>query len=427
MILFNSFGRLKNLGALFILIVINLALPNTLKAQINNSTLSVFLDCRDCNSQYVRSEIEFVNFVVDQSAAEVQLLITRQRTGIGGSQFTLHYIGLGEFAGKDNQIIFISPQDDTNELARVKLVKYIKLGLIYYLSEKEILADLNIDFVGDAEVVSRQEKANDPWKGWNFEVGLGANISGEETRERYRFNGNFRAERASEKWRVRLNYWQNYNNLVDIDEDSTGKKIRENFINEEQNVFGLIARSLSDHWTVGAYFRGQSSTEDNYDLRYGATPAIEYSIFPYREFNTRELTIRYGVLAQQNFYTDSTIFGEVKEFRFRQELAINSEFTQPWGEIDGRIEIGNYLHDLNLRRINFDLGISMRISRFFSFFVDGNYSLINDQLNISGQGLSEAERLLNLRAQRTSYDFGLSFGFEVNFGSVYNNVINTRF
>lgn len=410
-----------------LLLLLLFVLPSSLFAQINNSTLTVYIDCRGCDDDFVRSEISYVNFVRDQSVAEVQLLVTLQRTGGGGFQFTLDYIGLGEFQGKDNTILFISPQSDTNEIMRNRLVKYVKLGLVNYLSEKDIITDLEVTYTGSRKTrtVSEQE-INDPWNGWNFELGANADMSGEESRENYRLNGNFRAQRTTENWKVRFNYWQNYNKRVFISTDSLGNEEREEFTTEAQNVFGLVGRSLSDHWTAGAYFRGQSSTQDNIDLRLAITPTIEYSLFPYSEFNRRAITIRYGMLAEQNFYSDTTIFSKTEEFLLRQELNIQAEYTQPWGGIDGQIQLGNYMHDFSKNRLNFDLRVNMRVSRIFSFNVSGRYSVINDQLSIPAGDLSDAERLLNLRNQATSYNFGASFGFEINFGSVYNNVVNSR-
>jgi hypothetical protein len=162
------------------------------------------------------------------------------------------------------------------------------------------------------------------------------------------------------------------------------------------------------------------------DLKIGATPAIEYSLYPYSAFNRKKIIFRYGVLAQQNFYSDTTIFNKTEEFLFRQELTIDAEFTQPWGGIDGRIQAGNYLHDFSKNRLDFDFRINMRVSRLFSFNVSTRYSVINDQLSIPAGDLSDAERLLNLRNQATSYNFGASFGFELNFGSIYDNVVNPR-
>ena len=415
----------QRLLALFLLLFF--AIPSSLIAQINNSTLTVYIDCRGCDDDFVRSEVNYVNFVRDQSVAEVQLLVTLQRTGGGGFQFTLDYIGLGEFEGKDNTILFISPQSDTDELMRNRLVKYVKLGLVNYLSEKDIITDLEVFYVGSNETgASSSEEITDPWNGWNFELGANANLSGEQSRENYRLNGSFEAQRTTENWKVRFDYWQNYNKRVFISTDSLGNEEREEFTTEEQNVFGLVGRSLSDHWTIGSYFRGQSSTQNNIDLRIAATPTIEFSLFPYSEFNRRAITIRYGMLAEQNFHSDTTIFGESEEFLFRQELNIEAEYTQPWGGIDGEIRLGNYMHDFSKNRLNFNLRVNMRVSRIFSFNVSGRYSVINDQLSIPAGDFSDAEILLNLRNQATSYNFGASFGFEINFGSVYNNVVNSR-
>ncbi len=415
----------QRLLALFLILFF--VVPTSLIAQINNSTLTVYIDCRGCDDDFVRSEINYVNFVRDQSVAEVQLLVTLQRTGGGGYQFTLDYIGLGEFEGEDNTILFISPQSDTNELMRNRLVKYVKLGLINYLSEKDIITDLEVSYVGvEDNRTTTPEEINDPWNGWNFELGASTNFSGEESKKDYRINGNFEAQRTTENWKVRFEYWQNYRNRQFVNEDSLGNKETDTFITEDQNVYGLVAKSLSEHWTIGGYARGRSSTQNNLDLRIGATPSIEYSLFPYSEFARREVTFRYGMLAQQNFYSDTTIFNKTEEFLLRQEISINTQFTQAWGGIDGRITAGNYMHDFSKNRLDFNLRINMRVSRLLSFSASGRYSIINDQLSIPAGDASDAEVLLNLRNQATSYNFGASFGFGINFGSVYNNVVNSR-
>lgn len=411
---------------LYLSVLLLTFIPQLIQAQINSSTLTVYLDCRGCNGQFVRSEIDYVNFVNDQSVAELQLLVTLQGTGGGGYQYMLDFIGLGTFEGKDNSILFITPKSDTNDIMRNKLVKYIKLGLVYYLAEKDVITNLDVNFNGDSDATKQQEEIVDPWNAWTFELGLNANLSGEESKESYRFNGNFEASRTTENWKTELEYWQNYNLRVFFSEDSLGNKTREEYVDEKQNFFGLVGKSLSDHWTVGSYLRGQSSTQNNIDLRIAATPSIEYSLFPYSEFNRREITFRYGMLVEQNIYSEPTIYNKTEELLLRQELSIDAEFTQPWGGIDSRIRAGNYMHDFSKNRLEFNFSINMRLSRIFSFNMSARYSVINDQLSIPGGDLTEAERLLNLRNQATSYNFGGSFGIRFNFGSVYNNVVNSR-
>lgn len=412
--------------ALFLIPVFILIYSSSLFAQSNNATLTVYLDCRNCDETFIRSEINFVSFVRDQSVAEVQLLVTTQGTGGGGRQYTLEFLGLGEYDNTDNKLLFISSKTDTDELRRNKLVRYINLGLIHYLSNKEVIDDLEVNFTGLAGNTSIQDDTKDPWNGWNFELGASTNISGEESKKDYRLNGNFEAQRTTEKWKVRLEYWQNYRNRQFINEDSLGNKRTDTFITEEQNAFGMLARSLSDHWTFGGYSRVKSSSQDNLDLRFGATPTIEYSLFPYSEFARREVTFRYGMLVEQNYYTDTTIFNKTDELLLRQEISINTRFTQPWGGINGRIEAGNYMHDFSKNRLDFNLSINMRVSRLFSFNASGRYSIINDQLSIPAGDASDAEVLLNLKNQATSYNFGASFGIRFNFGSIYNNVVNSR-
>jgi hypothetical protein len=236
------------------------------------------------------------------------------------------------------------------------------------------------------------------------------------------------ARRITDKWKVNFSYSQNLRrrSFTSKNED-TGKDETDIYITENKSFFGLQAFSLNNHWTVGAYQRARSSTQNNIDLSAGVTPSIEYSLFPYREFNRREITFRYGVLASHYDYTETTVYGKDEEFLWRQELSIRADFTQPWGGINGRLDAGAYVHDFSLNRINSRVRVNMRISRGLSIFFSLRYSLINDQLSLSGKNLTEEERLLNLSQQATSYDYGGSFGFEFNFGSVYNNVINSRF
>lgn len=400
--------------------------PN-LFSQPNGSTLTVYLDCRNCNETFIRSEIDFVNFVRDQSVAEVQLLITAQGTGGGGRQYTLEFFGLAEYEENDNKLIFISPQADTDEIRRNRLVRYIKLGLVNYLSNKDIIDQLEVTFTGIEGDNSVQTEINDPWGGWNFNVGLGFDFSGEQTEGQYEAETSFRTRKITDLWKIRTDYEYSYNNQFFIREDSQGNDSTAEFITTEHDFFGLVAKSLSDHWTAGAYMNGLSSTQRNFDLQLGIAPSIEYSIFPYSEFSRRAITFRYGILAQQNQYADTTIFDKTEEFLLRQDLNIEADFTQPWGGIYGRIEAGNYLHDFSKNSLEVRFRINMRVTRAFSFFVSGRYERINDQLSISSQGLSNEDILLNLKEQATSYKYGGYIGIDFNFGSIYSNAVNSRF
>jgi hypothetical protein len=367
-----------------------------------------------------------VNFVRDQSDADVHLFVTTQQTGSGGREFTLNFMGRESFKGETQVLTFISAESDTEDEQRKHLVRHVKLGLIGFLGESDILSNLDVIFTGtltEDDIVPNTDK----WNSWIFELRGNTNFSGEQSQENLSFGGSFEAQRITEEWKIRLDYNQNYRRRVFRSKDDDGNTERDVFITENQNFFGLLARSLSDHWTVGAYQRTRSSTQDNIDLSVGATPSIEYSLFPYREFSRREVTFRYGILGSYYDYSEPTIYEKTEEFLWRQELAIRMDFTQPWGGIYGWVDAQAYMHDFSKNRLNLGSRFNIRIIRGFSVFFSARYSLINDQIALPAGDSTEEELLLNLRQQATSYNYGGSIGFEFNFGSVYNNVINSRF
>ena len=59
--------------------------------------------------------------------------------------------------------------------------------------------------------------------------------------------------------------------------------------------------------------------------------------------------------------------------------------------------------------------------------VNGEAAYINDRLNQRKGELTEAERLLRLKQQATSFEVGASLSINYTFGSIYSNVVNPRF
>ncbi|MEQ9310724.1 MAG: hypothetical protein RLN90_14805 [Balneolaceae bacterium] len=388
-----------------------------------DNTLSVYLDCRGCNSSFIRSEIGFINFVRDQADADVHLIITRQGTGSGGTQYTLNYIGQNTFNLLTDELIYTSYDSDTDEEERNGLVQYVKLGLISFLSEIDALSNFNLSYLGNNNSISNLAE-NDKWNSWIFEIGANTWFNGEESESTVNLDGRFRVRRITDEWKIQLNYDQNYRRETQRDTEEGSEEI---YTRGRQNVFGLVAYSLSDHWSLGSYFSGGASTRENINLRYGATPTVEYSFYPYREFARREVTFRYGVFTSFYDYTERTIFGKENEILTRQELAFNMDYTKPWGAIESRLNARSYLHDFSKNRVNMDFEIDIRIVRGFSVFFEVGYSIINDQLSLSAEGVTDKEALADTRQRETSYDFNGSIGFEITFGSIYDNVVNTRF
>ncbi len=398
----------------------------------DSETITVFLDCRGCDDNFIRTETRFVNFVRDQGLADLHLLIIRQNTS-NGSQYLIDYIDQRRADKPKKEIVLDTYNFQTDEEIRNELTTVIKLGLISYLTDSKILSQLSVAFDPQITTENNSLEGDDPWNNWVFEFGVDGNVNGQENELRYNVGGDGEIQRITDDWKIRLNFWGNYNRraLTEDEEviegsDTTFVETTRYFDRSNRNLFGLVAKSINDHWSVGFYSRYRSDTFQNIDTQIGITPAIEYSLFPYREFTRREVTARIGVVTSYYSYTETTVLQEDEELLFRPELDLRADFTQPWGSFRAGIEAGVFLHDLSLNRFEFDTRFDLRISKYLSVFLNGQYSIIADQISLPAGELSTEEVLAGVRQQATSYSFRGSFGVSVQFGSIYNNIVNPR-
>ena len=91
------------------------------------------------------------------------------------------------------------------------------------------------------------------------------------------------------------------------------------------------------------------------------------------------------------------------------------------------LEGGHYFHDFEKRRLSIRGESSLRISEGFSLWFNGRIGLINDQLSLPAEGATEEEILLNQKELASQYNIRVWWGINYTFGSIYNNVVNTRF
>src|SRR5512137_3145732 len=100
--------------------------------ELKKTAVKVFLDCDDCDLDFIKTEITFVNYVRDRLEAQVHILITTQQTGGGGQEYTLSFIGQNDFKGLNDVQKYFTSKTDTDDEIRKGLVKALKLGLMSY-------------------------------------------------------------------------------------------------------------------------------------------------------------------------------------------------------------------------------------------------------------------------------------------------------
>ncbi len=102
-----------------------------------NERLKLFVDCSNnyCDLDFIKTEINYIDFVLDFKASDVHLLVTQQDNGGGGSQYQLIFFGQHQFANRTDTLRFSTNPNDTQFEKRDKLGKYIQLGLLPFLSQ----------------------------------------------------------------------------------------------------------------------------------------------------------------------------------------------------------------------------------------------------------------------------------------------------
>ncbi len=178
--------------------------------------------------------------------------------------------------------------------------------------------------------------------------------------------------------------------------------------------------------SAGVSLRAWSATYDNVDFGLQIAPAIEYSYWPYDLDQKAVLTFAYYLGRRQLNYAKRTVYGEMAETRYNQTLDIDLRMTQPWGSVRTSLEGSHYLHDLARYRLEFYSRLSVRLFRGLSLNFVAGIDRINDQLSLEAGEASLEEILLRRRELATNYEVWGRVGFSYTFGSIYNNVVNTR-
>jgi hypothetical protein len=384
---------------------------------------NVFLDCsrRDCDMDYIRTEITFVNYVRDRQNSDVYILITRQRTGSGGSEYTLSFMGRGKYEAKDSVLKYYSKSIDTTDQVRKGLVNVLKQGLIPYVSDTPLAEFITVSYTRETE--TKTAPVRDKWDYWVFFTSFRGNLNFEELSKRYSSSISLSANRTTEN--VKFRFWVNgrfSERRYDVSEDERviSKSAR-------KTIYTQLVKSLNDHWSYGGSVSLFSSTYDNAKLYTTFGPAIEYNLFPYDQATRRELRIQYRLEFSIRNYDEVTIYEKEKENLFQQELQIVFELKEPWGSVGARISGANYLHDFSKNNFQIESGLSLKVLKGLSFDIEGEFSQVRDQLALPLSGASKEEILLELKRLETNYDLRLEVGFSFRFGSIYSNVVNPRF
>jgi Protein of unknown function, DUF481 len=399
------------------LVALAAAQEPVLKADV----VPVYLDCQfECDTDFLHTEISYVNWVRDPADAEVHVIVSSQVSGNGGRSYAVRFIGLKRFNNLTDELTYGGLPTDGPDQTRRGIARQLKLGLVRYLARTPLGSQLELT-VPSVEAVAAPQR--DPWNHWVFTLSANLFAQGETQTTFSNLFGSLSANRVTDRWRVELGLNGSRDKNRFTLSDST------DFISKTEfyEAYSLAALSLSKHWTAGVSGSVSRSTRSNYDLSLTVAPGVEYNVFDYGESTKRQLTFLYEVRFNGFDYHDLTIFGKTKEQRLAHALGVGVVARQPWGSVNASLTGSAYLSDWSQNQLSLTGGASVRLVKGLNLRLFGSYSRVRDQLNLAAGAATPEEILRQLRELKTGYRYFLSAGLSYSFGSIYNNIVNPRF
>lgn len=408
------------------LVMCLMAIPFLLCAQ--SERLKLFIDCRtDCDESYFRQELNYVDHVRDIRLSDVHILVTSFSAGNGGRTYTLQFNGRKAYQDEVIELEYSALPNSPRDEVRSGMLKRMNAGLMPFIIEAGQVDDVTIDIVSasgsdDEEEVDPFSPMLDPWRFWVFEISLDGNLELESIRRRFEFESQVEANHVTEDWKVRQSFYY--------------ERRRTTFIQDEDNdivadlysygSYGQVVKSISDHWSVGVSHWVNSSVFDNIGFGARLGPAIEYSFWPYNEVNYRELVFSYSLRQYYREYNEETVFFKNSEYLTDQSVRIALRLRRPWGSVFSSLEGRHFFHDFQRNSLEFRNRISWRVFQGFALSLRCNFELINDQISLPRGEATLEELLLEQQQRSTNYEIFLGVGVNYTFGSIYNNIVNTR-
>ena len=281
----------------------------------------VFFDCRgpECDSTYYRTEINWVAWVRDQRDAHVHVIMTSQRTGVGGREYLLDFLGRGAYQNYETRSTYQSLPTDTQRERLDGVALTLGLGLATFATESGYrnvvqldgiapVGEVNANLDTPPEGILSPDDVEDPWHLWVFRINANGNFDGESTTTEYRLNSSVSGSRVTPTWKQSYRVNVNYRNLEQERTDST-------LITDIRRDYGVnadVVYSLAEHWSVGFNAGARRDTRRNRKLMAQVNPAFEYSFFPYEEATRRSLTAYYEIGPVYQDYFEETRDGEFR-------------------------------------------------------------------------------------------------------------------
>ena len=380
--------------------------------------IKVFLSC-NCDHQYIKQNTLIFDYVRDRTLSDIEVFIFDIKNASGGRKYSFEFKGKNQFQSKENKVSTDIGQNLTLKESRDALLKAYKIGIVFFLQNTLFQDKIEVTLNNNDNTFF--EPDTDQWKNWVFEISGSFNFQDEKSINEKQYNLEFEIDHVTELWRVRS----------DLGLRRAVKFFKgegENYSSERKRSYftGSLVRSISNHFSTGFFGSFQTDTYTNYKSFFNFSPALEYNFIPYKDVLTREVTLAYKIGYNLYEYFEETLYGFTKQNLFNQSLTLNVRFREKWGNIYSFLVASQFLDQPNQRRLSLNNNLNLRVWRGLSVRLSGSFQLIRDQINLPKGETSIEDLLLRQRQISTDFENRVSLGLSYTFGSIYNNIVNTR-
>lgn len=418
---------IPGIGVGLLLWIAGVSHPTALSGQepwpLDGRMVRAYLDCSDdiCDADRILQEVGFVVWVREPTDADVHVLITSTVTEADAVAYELQFIGREVFESDDLDLRVTSPDWETDEERFQGYLEALKVGLTRYAAVSAALQGLSVSYALDEASPDPGVPGGDPWDRWVFQLDLSGTFEGQSSTRSNELEGAFRVNRITEASKFLFNL---YGNREDDEFDFDDRTYSSSA--ETWGAGAVYAKSLGPRWGAGVRTEVYSSTYDNTEFLWVFGPAVEYNLFPYSESARHYFTFQYSVgWVDYNFF-EETIFDQLEESYWEHRLLVDLEASRTWGSVGISALASQFLHNASKYKIEFGASADLRVHRGLSFFLDGSYEVVRDQITLPKADATDEEVFLRRKALETEFQAAIRLGVRIRFGSTLANIVNDR-
>jgi len=385
--------------------------------------LKVYLDCWGCDDDFLQREMSYIDFFRDAKSANLHIIVKGERGSSGGEIVTFRFIGVEEFEGVENTLALDVPANTSEALERKLYLEVLKKGVYAYIIRTKTNDMVSLSY--SENETDKKEIEKDKWNNWAFRTSIGGYFSGEESYSNSNSYVSLSANRITAESKFTSNFYINssiskykFENDPDVAVENKSKYANMTYV-----------KSRGEHFSIGAKANYSQATFMNYDGSYKLSPCVEYNLFPYSESSEHRLSLLYGVSANHNDYTDTTVYLKTSENFASHLFELIYNNSQTWGSFSFSINGNQILDKDDLRKYNVrissrtDWNITKGLSLNYSAYINFDRAQIHLPLN----GATYEEIILRQKELESNYFYYMYFGISYTFGYMKNNVVNPRF